>query len=323
MRFQQTFLAVACCVLNATVSFGSWDTNVRRKRFRGGPKAEVMDRLDQPLNIGGNEFINVSDIYYTHGDGSPERAATVSLSFQDGETVHGELPTIYDSVMALLVGDHNVHQGIIQRLDANGVTMRTVTSKQLSQALYDTQVDFRRYGWDLIPDVIIYKNGRVNRFYSNNNRSLYCLQTIQKFFRKTLTVAYNKIQRKSLQHEWSNINDCQEMKIRGADKYLRNPNKRNILNIFPGGFLNVEGLNDHVEECDTVGDFFKKPRGFGNFVGSGGFSSGGFTPSKRRSASTKSKDAWSSSGGFTRSKRRSTKKDRSAWRRRLLIQVVC
>merc|ERR1711964_665500 len=131
--------------------------------------------------------IPVSSLYYSHGpraEGADVQKNgnvpdMITLDFQEGRTPEGQIPTLYDTAFALLVGNAEQPRGILQRLVANGFTKGNITSKALQEALGETNNDFRsNAGWGCVLEVV----NIAGRNYSNNNRSLYVMQMIQLVF---------------------------------------------------------------------------------------------------------------------------------------------
>lgn len=187
------------------------------------------------------KFINVSDLYYTHAqvkisDGVME--GTVSLQFQSGKTSDGKhRVTIYDTIFALLFGDadQGVDQGIIQRLVVGRKTPLTrlnVGQQELQDALAATLNEFS-WGPDFIPDV-------VGKQLSDNNRTLYVLQTIKKVFPYTeMMVPYKAVDELTFPHKRSSICDCDHMTVQVPHDYKFR-------------------LNQGGERADLIMDIFKQ-----------------------------------------------------------------
>lgn len=235
MKFHNAILAGLCCFVafgagSQSPDSGEWQTGGSRKKRKGnkkrltdaegrypkpkyGPRSKTWD-VDGKGKYTEYTIIPVDELYYTHGDtgrtgtGCP----TVSLHFSPpGVNRYGNRVTIYDSILALLVGDDKVEKGIIQRLVERDITASKVTPDALSNALWETQKAFlEAENWDGVPDVVLHKG----RMYSNSNRRLYVLQAISKLFScQPFKVRCISVNRKSECHEYSNIRDCAKMKV--------------------------------------------------------------------------------------------------------------
>jgi len=267
------------------------------------PNDRVLDRYVPDELF---QFIDVGSIHYTHGnpgefqrtrEGANRQGGRLSIKWADPCQKY-----LYDSIRTILVGNGDI-KGMFQRLIDVGATKDTVTSRQLSDALYATQQAIRESeGWSLIPDVFFYDDQPRNEAFSNSNRSLYCLQAIRKYFGKDFDIAVKPMHARQMSqvHELSTIHDCDSMTVNGRFPKKQKGNKQlraALWYIFPSTQqnaaerrLNVRSLVQHFDpanaelpEMESFTEFFRSKKNL--------------------------------------RQRRSRGPDRSAWRRRLVIAL--
>jgi len=262
----------------------------RESSYSNTSESREVQTPPSPLNKADFTFCEVNDLYYTHGNSEIESAFPDQLSVQFRE---GRLPglkrevrpTIYDTVFALLFGNADQSNGMIQRLEAKKKTIHNVTSDDLQDALFQTMSSFKELaGWSSIPEVVT-EDGRL---YSNNNRSLYVLQAIQLVFCRRnrtipLRIPYKPRKNISPCHEKSPANRCADMSVqfpRGFQK-LRHPHTKQIRTMFQGDtvgrtWLHEEDFLAMVKQDEQAKTFFKTSSRFGG----------------RKVSRSESRDAW-------------------------------
>jgi len=212
-----------------TLLFGVTRISATRRKTAGGWGTQTTDAGFS------DTYINVDDLYYTHGDRnsggkSKFRDGFLDLLFKKNDetqeyTLYTFRPTgtqhpvtMYNTIMDLLIGnpDLGVNEGILQRLITIGKTPLTVDQEELREALKAT-IDALKTSYDCTPEVVPGENirsqgGIRGRMYSNNNRSLYVLQTVRTMFpRTTMMVPCRMIATMSGVHRASTINHINRM----------------------------------------------------------------------------------------------------------------
>lgn len=178
-------------------------------------------------------FIEVRKLYYSHGQRARGRDQkqrklidALCVQFRKGVLPGYKRkikPTIYDTVYALLFGNQlNPKGGLLHKIAASEYNIDNVPEKDLQRMLYETMAGFKalKDGWSGIPEVVEHGHGRRRRFYSNNNRSLYVLQCIQRVFGdKKLKIPY--IPRNCLSdcHGFTNVNTPEGMVVQVPDDW--------------------------------------------------------------------------------------------------------
>lgn len=227
------------------------------------------------------QFVDVGSIHYTHGnpeefqrtkEGGHREGGRLSIKWAGCEKY------LYDSIRTILVGNGAI-DGMFQRLIGVGATKFTVTSEQLTDALYATQLAIRESDekWSLIPDVFFYEDNPRHEAFSNNNRSLYCLQAIQKYFGKGFEIAVKPMYARQMSqvHKLSDIHDCFDMTVNGRFPKKGNQQvkqlKKALFMLFPSTpqnpaerKLNLRGLVQHFDpanadlpEMESFTEFFR------------------------------------------------------------------
>jgi len=250
------------------------------------------------------QFADVSEMYYTHGYHPKVRGFDrLQIQFRNGSLPRYETitPTIYDTVFALLFGNEQQPEGLLQRLSADGHTIYDVKPITLQKALYDTMAAFKKHaGWAGIPEVVTHfirnENGEMERrLFSNNNRSLYVLQCAAKVFdhdsgRIPLIVPYIPRGEISRIHAYSDAHSPDQMVVQFKEGFQRqsrddetfgHPHNAQIQRMFarrlkhkdyPRGFrpagqtlheLNFTEMIHEQIEAEGLSSVLKKKRRFG------------------------------------------------------------
>lgn len=256
MKFHNAILAALCCFVAFGGSQEDWQTpgGLRKaKRLAKAPKLKYGPKWEMDGAGRQHQYmtIPVDQLYYTHGDsGRTGGSPTLSLSFTKGRNRHGQRVTLYDSILALLVGDDQVKKGIIHRLLDQELTHSTVTAKAVSDALWETQKAFKKTEkWDGVPEVVRHEG----QMYSNSNRSLFVLQAIDRLFGlpSSIEVRCTRRDRIAGVHEYSRVQNCEDMRVT-LPKYNRYTEKYHLM--FPGGFFShVECKYQAYYEAQNLG----------------------------------------------------------------------
>lgn len=210
------------------------------------------------MSLSGSEYLPVSELYYSHGENPRSPVGVppdqVSVQFQDGRTPEGAVPTIYDTVFALLRGNSQMPNGMLQRLLKDELNVHTVRQEELRLALEETMRAFKEVAkWDCALEVV--KLG--GRVYSNNNRSLYVLQTIKRLFPKTqLLVRCREIARMSSCHGITEARECDDMTVTFPPGFQKHPSYKKNLQMFRNGKLSREFSEKMLEEYEDTRKFF-------------------------------------------------------------------
>lgn len=178
------------------------------------------------------QFADVDEMYYTHGYHPQVRGFDrLQIQFRNGSLPGYEItPTIYDTVFALLFGNEQQPEGLLQRISAAGHTIYDVKASVLQKALYETMAAFKKHaGWAGMPEVVTHSVRNVNgekerRLFSNNNRSLYVLQCIAKVFDHDgapipLIVPYTSRDKISSIHAYSEAHSPDQMVVQFKEGY--------------------------------------------------------------------------------------------------------
>merc|ERR1711964_291881 len=136
--------------------------------------------------------------------------------------------------------------------------------------------------WSLIPDVFFYRDDAGREAFSNSNRSLYCLQAIQKYFGKVFKIAVKPMYARQMSkvHQLSHIHDCSDMTVNGRFPTAQKGNNQvkqlrsALANIFPSTQqnaaerqLNIRRLGRHFDpanadlpEMESFTEFFQSKK---------------------------------------------------------------